>query len=76
MGNEISNNCFPLNVKARGNTKEVNLILNVIHGKEIEVEYNKKNIIDKINAYFGYSFVKNIQIKTISSKYTNQKKRK
>ena len=27
VGNEISNNCFPLNVKARGNTKEVNLIL-------------------------------------------------
>ena len=74
VGNEISNNCFPLNVKACGNTKEVNLKLNVIHGKEIEVEYNKKNIIDKINAYFGYSFVKNIQIKTISSKYTNQKK--
>ena len=48
VGNEISDNCYPLNIKAQGNSKEVTLIVNVIHGKEIEVEYNRKNIIDKI----------------------------
>ena len=50
------------------NSKEITLILNVIHGKEIDVEYSKKNIIDKINSHFGYIFIKNIQIKIVSAK--------
>ncbi len=74
VGSEISNNCYPLNIKARGSTKEVTLILNVIHGKEIDIEYNKINIIDKINSYFGYSFIKNIQIKILNSKFSSSKK--
>ena len=76
VGNNISNNCYPINIRAQGNSKEVTLILNVIHGKEIDVEYNKKNIIDKINSYFGYSFINNIQIKIISTKFTSLTKTK
>ena len=74
VGNNISNNCYPINIRAQGNSKEVALILNVIHGKEVDVEYNKKNIIDKINSYFGYSFINNIQIKIISTKLTSSTK--
>ena len=74
IGSEIANKCYPINIKVQGNSKEVALILNVMHGKEIDVEYNKKNIIDKINSYFGYSFVKNIHIKIISAKLTSVKK--
>ena len=74
VGKEISNNCYPLNIKAQGNSKEVLLLVNVVHGKEIEVEYNKKNIIDKINTYFGYTFINNIQIKIMDTKYTKSKK--
>ena len=73
VGNEISDNCYPLNIKAQGNPKEVTLIVNVIHGKEIEVEYNNKNIIDKINSYFGYTYIKNIQIKIMDTKYVKPK---
>ena len=75
VGNDISNKCYPFNIKAQSNTKDVTLILNVIHGKEIDVEYNKKNIIDKINSYFGYSFVKHIQIKIIDTKYSKSTKK-
>ena len=75
VGNDISNKCYPFNIKAQSNTKDVTLILNVIHGKEIDVEYNKKNIIDKINSYFGYSFVKYIQIKIIDVKHSNSTKK-
>ena len=63
IGNDISNKCYPINIKAQSNSKDVTLILNVIHGKEIDIEYNKKKIIDKINTYFGYSFIKNIHVK-------------
>ena len=76
VGNDISNSCYPINIRAQGNSKEVTLILNVIHGKEIDVEYDKKNIIDKINSYFGYSFINNIQIKIISTKFTSLTKTK
>ena len=74
VGCEISNSSYPLNIKTQGIPKEVTLILNVIRGKEIDIEYNKKNIIDKINSYFGYTFVKNIQIKVMNSKSKNLKK--
>jgi hypothetical protein len=72
VGSDISNNCYPINVKAQGNSKEVALILNVIHGKEIDIEYNRKNIIDKINSYFGYIFINKIQIKIINAKLNNR----
>ena len=74
VGNEISNKCYPINIKTQANSKDINLILNVLHGKEIDIEYNKKNIIDKINTYFGYAYIKNIKIKIINSKYVNSKK--
>ena len=74
IGNDISNKCYPINIKAQGNSKDVTLILNVIHGKEIDIEYNKKRIIDKINTYFGYSFIKNIQVKIINTKFTYSSK--
>ena len=45
-----------------------------MHGKEIDIEYNKKNIIDKINSYFGYIFIKNIQIKIMNTKYIGSMK--
>ena len=42
------------------------LVLNVIHGKELEIEYGKNNIIDKINLYFGYNFISKIELKIIN----------
>ncbi len=74
VGSDISNNCYPINIKAQGNSKEVALILNVIHGKEIDIEYNRKNIIDKVNSYFGYIFINKIQIKIINTKLNDQVK--
>ena len=71
IGSDISNKCYPINIKAQSNSKDVTLILNVIHGKEIDIEYNKKKIIDKINTYFGYSFIKNIHVKIINTKFTD-----
>ena len=71
IGDDISSKCYPVNIKTQGNSKDVSLILNVVHGKEIDIEYNKKNIIDKINSYFGYTFIKNIQIKIINTKFTS-----
>ena len=76
VGCEISNSSYPLNIKTQGIPKEETLILNVIRGKEIDIEYNKKNIIDKINSYYGYSYIEKIELKVIDSKNKNFKNQK
>tara|TARA_B110000971_G_scaffold116719_1_gene119638 strand:- start:238 stop:522 length:285 start_codon:yes stop_codon:yes gene_type:complete len=44
------------------------VILNVVHGNEMHVEYSKKEIIDKINNFFGYNFITQIKLKIIHEK--------
>ena len=48
--------------------KDGTLVLNVIHGKELEVEYEKNEIVDKINSFFGYNFIKKITLKISQKK--------
>ena len=57
VGKEFSDHCYPINIKVLNNSNMLCLVLNVVHGKEIEIEYGKNNIIDKINLYFGYNFI-------------------
>ena len=65
IGKDISSKCYPLKIK---NNKEFDngvVFLNVLHGKELEIEYEKKNIMDKINSFFGYEIIKNIKLKIV-----------
>ena len=66
VGKEFSEHCYPINIKVLNNSNMLCLVLNVIHGKELEIEYGKNNIIDKINLYFGYNFVSKIELKIIN----------
>ena len=34
----------------------------VKRGKEVELEYSKKQIIDKMNSYFGYAVVEKLKL--------------
>ena len=43
------------------------LALIVKRGDEINIEYSKKNIIDKINSYFGYKLINEIRLQTFNS---------
>ena len=60
---KISNSCYPIKVKMNKEMRDGTLVLNVIHGKEMEIEYAKKNIIDKINSFFGYNCICQISLK-------------
>jgi hypothetical protein len=65
VGKDLSNVCYPSTVKM---SKEMNngiLILNVIHGNELTVEYCKQEIIDKINSFFGFSCIKEVKLKVV-----------
>jgi len=71
---KISDICYPKTVKIGKNMKDGNLILNVVHGKEMQVEYEKKEIMDKINSFFGYNCISNITLKIVHEKIENKKK--
>ena len=62
---KISNSCYPASIKIGKEMKDGTLILNVIHGKEIEIEYEKKGIIDKVNSFFGYNCIRHITLKVV-----------
>ena len=52
--------------------REGTVVLNVIHGNEIEVEYQKNQIIDKINSFFGYNCISNLKLKIVQNKIINK----
>ena len=68
VSKKISDACYPITVKMGKEMKDGTLVLNVIHGKELEVEYEKNQIIDKINSFFGYKYISNITSKKLSKK--------
>ena len=74
ISKEISDACYPLTVKMGKEMKDGTLVLNVIHGKELDVEYKKNEIIDKINSFFGYNCIKQVSLKVVSNKIIRHKK--
>ena len=65
VSKKISDACYPLTVKMGKEMRDGTLVLNVIHGKELEVEYEKQEIIDKINCFFGYNCISQVTLKIV-----------
>ena len=74
VGRELSNACYPSTVKMGKEMSNGILILNVIHGNEIMVEYNKQEIMDKINSFFGFKCIKEVKLKVVQEKKSFKKK--
>ena len=74
VSKEISNSCYPITVKMNKEMKDGTLVLNVLHGKELEIEYAKKEIIDKINSFFGYNCISQVTLKIVHEKIVAKKK--
>ena len=72
VSKKISDACYPITVKMGKDMKNGILVLNVTHGKEMEVEYEKKNIMEKINSFFGYSCISKIILKISQYKKNKQ----
>ena len=67
MGKDISDCCYPKSIKITRGDKSGTLILSVERGNEINIEYSKKEIINKINSYFGYRLINEIRLKAVNS---------
>ena len=72
VSKKISDACYPIKVKMGKEMRNGTLILNVLHGKEMEVEYEKNNIKDKINSFFGYNCISNVNLKIVQPEINNK----
>ena len=67
MGKDISSCSHPKSIKMVKGNRDATLVLAVERGSEINIEYSKKEIINKINSYFGYQLIKEIRLQTFNS---------
>ena len=73
VSKKIADACYPITVKMGKEMREGTLVLNVIHGKELEVEYEKNEIMDKINSFFGYKCISNVVLKIVQDTLKTKK---
>ena len=76
VGDEIFKFSYPRSFKHSNKFGVSCLIIMVKRGHEVDLEYSKKQIIDKMNSYFGYSVVEKVKLISFDDDQTNFKKTK
>ena len=74
VGKDLFEVSYPKLFKKTNKLEGSNLIVMVKRGNEVDLEYSKKNIIKKMNAFFGYNVVENIKLNTFDIKTKKNKK--
>ncbi|MDB9761131.1 DUF721 domain-containing protein [Pelagibacteraceae bacterium] len=75
IGKDISNICYPNTIKMGKEMNNGTLVLNVIHGNELTVEYSKQEIIDKINSFFGFRCIEEVRLKIVQERKNSKQKK-
>ena len=73
VNKKISDVCYPVRIKMGKDMKNGTLVLKVIHGKEVDIEYKKDQIMDEINSFFGFDCISSIKLKITQSKIEGEK---
>ena len=60
-GDELFDVCFPKTFKNSNRFGASTLLIMVKRGHEVDLEYSKKEILDKMNSFFGYSVVEKLK---------------
>ena len=74
VGNEMFKVCYPKSFKSSNKINASCLTVMVKRGNEVEMEYSKNKIIDRINSYFGYKVVEKLKLISFDSEISNLKK--
>ena len=61
VGSELFKICYPKTFKNSNKFGVSTLVVMVKRGHEVDVEYSKKNILDKMNNFFGYTVVEKLK---------------
>ena len=62
VGNGLFKVCYPKSFKNSNRFGVSTLLIMVKRGHEVDLEYSKKEIMDKMNSFFGYSVVEKIKL--------------
>ena len=74
VGNEIFQICYPKSFKNSNKFNVNTLHVMVKRGHEIDLEYSKKEIMDKMNSFFGYAVVEKLKFLSFDDAQTKLKK--
>ena len=61
VGDELFKVCFPKSFKTSNRLSPSYLSIMVMRGHEVDLEYSKKIILDKLNSYLGYNAVEKLK---------------
>jgi len=61
VGEELFGVCYPKTFKNSNRFGVSTLLIMVKRGHEVDLEYSKKEILDKMNSFFGYSVVEKLK---------------
>ena len=76
VGGDLFKVCYPKSFKNSNKLGVSCLLIMVKRGHEVDMEYSKKQILDKMNNYFGYSVVEKLKLISFDDDQTNFKKTK
>jgi|TARA_B110000116_G_scaffold227953_1_gene209113 hypothetical protein len=61
VGDNLFKVCYPKTFKNSNRFGVSTLVIMVKRGHEVDIEYSKKRILDKMNSFFGYSVVEKLK---------------
>ena len=67
VGADLFNCCFPKTFKNSNKFGVSTLVIMVKRGHEVDLEYSKKDILNRINIYFGYQVVEKLKFITFDT---------
>jgi len=73
IGDKLFKVCYPKSFKNSNQLRGSCLNIMVKRGHEVDLEYSKKLIIDKINIFFGYNVVEKIKLITFEGEQKKYK---
>ncbi len=74
VGKELFEVCYPKSFRSSNRLTTSCLNIMIKRGHEVDVEYSKKTIMDKINGFFGYIVVERVKLITFEGEQKKFKK--
>ena len=68
VGADLFNCCYPKTFKNSNKFGVSTLVIMVKRGHEVDLEYSKKDILNRMNVYFGYQVVEKLKFITFDDK--------
>ncbi len=76
VGSKLFEVCYPKSFKNSNRLRDSCLNIMVKRGHEVDLEYSKKSIIDKMNSFFGYNIVAKVKLITFEEEQKKFKENK